>query len=314
MFNYKNSVALVTGATSGIGASIARALAEKGVATLVLVARRADKLDEIARELGAGGVRVETVALDLTHADAARQLKAATDKLGLEVDLLVNNAGIGSLGPFERPIEKPGSDASRDIVALNVAALVALTQIYLPGMTSRRRGGVIQLGSTAGFQPIPYSAVYGASKAFVISFSQALWAELQDRGLESVRMVCLCPGVTDSNFAFGHGEPRQGLEFIGVSTPAQVAVAALEALDKHQPRRVVGRANAVFGWLQFLVSAPLAASLLARGRRKQALAFVGAENFAPRLPRPLGRVTIGFSLAFITVASALLARRNRRAR
>ena len=313
MFNYQNSTALVTGATSGIGEAIARALAENGVSTLILVARRADKLDAIARELGAQGVRVETVALDLTHADAAHQLKAATDALGLEVDLLVNNAGIGSFGPFERPVEKPGSHTSRDIVALNVAAVVALTQIYLPAMVERRRGGVLNLGSTAGFQPIPYSAIYGASKAFVISFSQALWAELQDRGLNEVRMVCLCPGVTDTNFAFGHGEPRQGLEIIGVSTPAQVAVAALEALDKSQPRAVIGRANTIFGWLQFLVSAPLAASLLARGRRKDALAFVDDENSTPALSRPLKRAALVSVVAPLLVLAALSSR-NRRAR
>ena len=317
MFSTKNSTALITGATSGIGEAIARALAHKGVHALILVARNADKLTHIARELAVCGVRVETIALDLTDADAAQRVKAETDRLGLTVDLLVNNAGIGSLGPFDCPVEKPGSHASGDIVALNVAAVVALTQIYLPGMVERKRGGVIHLGSTAGFQPIPYSAIYGASKAFVISFSQALWAELQDRGLDEIRMICLCPGVTDTNFAFGHGEPRQGLEMLSVSTPSQVAVAALEALDKGTPRPIVGRANEVFGWFQFLVPAPLAASLLARQRRRAALDFVGERgqhNDAPALPRGLARAALPFIVVPLALAGALLARTHRRAR
>ena len=254
---------------------------------LVLIARQAEELTALAAWLTSETTRVETIALDLTAADAPARVKAETDRLGLEIDLLVNDAGIGAIGSFDHPREGPGSSSAGQIVALNVAALVGLTEQYLPGMVMRSRGRVLNLGSTAAFQPVPYSAVYGASKAFVLSFSQALWAELRDRGHNDVRVVCLCPGVTDTNFGFGHGEPRGGLEGLSVSTPAEVAAAALVALASDAPYHVVGLANQALGAATRRLPGPLVASVLARIRRRQALAASGEQVAAPALPRSI---------------------------
>ncbi|MBC8082544.1 MAG: SDR family NAD(P)-dependent oxidoreductase, partial [Hymenobacter sp.] len=257
MLAYRTTTALVTGASSGIGEAIAHALAAQGVPVPVLIARQARELEALATWLTSETTRVETIVLDLTAADAPARVKAETDRRGLEIDLLVNDAGIGAIGSFDQPREGPGSESTGRVVALNVAALVGLTEQYLPGMVQRGRGGVLNLGSTAAFQPVPYSAVYGASKAFVLSFSQALWAELHDRGHDEVRMVCLCPGVTDTSFGFGHGEPRGDLAGISVSTPAEVARVALVALDTNAPYRVVGAANRALGVASRLLPSPL---------------------------------------------------------
>lgn len=287
MRSYYTTTALITGATSGIGEALARALEQQDVHVLVLVARDAGKLQALAQELSQRHTQVETIALDLTAPDAPARVKAETDRLGLHVDLLVNGAGVGGIGSFDHPREGLGSSSAGQTVALNVAALVGLTERYLPGMVARGQGRVLNLGSTAAFQPVPYSAVYGASKAFVLSFSQALWAELRDRGHDGVRVVCLCPGVTDTNFGLGHGEPRGGLERLSVSTPAQVAAAALAALAADAPYHVVGRANRALGAATRLLPGPLVASVLARVRRRQALAASGEQVAAPALPRSI---------------------------
>lgn len=285
MFTYPTTTALVTGASSGIGEAIAHALAARGVPVLVLIARQAEELAALAAWLTSETTRVETIALDLTATDAPARVKAETDRLGLEIDLLINGAGVGGIGSFDHPREGPGSSSASQIVALNVAALVGLTEQYLPGMVARGRGRVLNLGSTAAFQPVPYSAVYGASKAFVLSFSQALWAELRDRGHDDVRVVCLCPGVTDTNFGFGHGEPRGGLEGLSVSTPAEVAAAALAALAADAPYHVVGLANRALGAATRLLPGPLVASVLARVLPRSIL-----QTAAPLVAAALGAV------------------------
>jgi short-subunit dehydrogenase len=242
MYDYAGGVALVTGASSGIGQAMARALALRGVGALVLVARSKDRLEALARELRArhNNLRIEVVPADLSDPGAADRILAATERRGLAVDLLVNNAGFGSHGYFdERGIER-----ETGMIAVNVRAVVTLTRAYLPGMVARRRGAIINVASTAAFQPVPGTrlrvmATYAATKAFVLSFSEALWAENRGRG---VRVVCLCPGSTDTAFEFdsaGRGEferwPR--------SSPEEVARAGLDALERDASTVVVGRGN-----------------------------------------------------------------------
>ncbi|MDP9405891.1 MAG: SDR family oxidoreductase, partial [Actinomycetota bacterium] len=191
-------VALVTGASSGIGETFARHLARDG-SDLVLVARRRSRLETIADELRhEHAVAVEVLDADLTDPDGvervARRLRDATPP----VDLLVNNAGFGSHGPFA------DTDAAReaDEVRLNVIAVQQLAHAALAGMRARRRGAILNVSSMAGFQPQPYAATYGATKAFVTSFSEALHAELAGSG---VTVTALCPGFTRSDFAENAG-------------------------------------------------------------------------------------------------------------
>ncbi|MFC5746802.1 SDR family NAD(P)-dependent oxidoreductase [Actinomadura rugatobispora] len=205
--------ALVTGASSGIGESFARALAGRGT-DLVIVARRAGLLDELARELVERyRVAVEVVAADLTdpleRGDVERRLR--TDP----VELLVNNAGHGAFGTFS---DLPLDDHLRQI-ELNVAALVRLTHAALPGMLERRRGGVLNVASMAGFAPSPGSATYGATKAYVTAFSESLHAEVAGRG---VHVTALCPGFTRTD-----EESEPGLLWL---RRADVARAGLDAV------------------------------------------------------------------------------------
>lgn len=239
-FEWEAGAALVTGASRGIGAEIARQLAQRGTKTLILVARSEADLQKLASEIRTTypETRIEIVPADLAQPDAPRALKAETDRRGLPVHLLVNNAGFGSHGNFET------RDASgeQDMVAVNVSALVTLTRLYLPEMVARKTGGVLNIGSTAGFQPVPYMTTYGATKAFVQSFSEALWAEMQDRATD-VRVVCLCPGATATNFA--DKLDRGKFENSKKDSAEEVARVGLDALDKTGPFAVVGGANYV---------------------------------------------------------------------
>jgi short-subunit dehydrogenase len=179
--------ALVTGASSGIGAAFARALDRRGH-PLLLVARRRDRLEALAQTLG----RAEVLAADL--GDEAEVARVAAHALALgDVELLVNNAGYGTNGDFL------GLDATREraMIKLNALAPVALAQALLPAMVARKSGGVINVSSIGAFQPVPYMATYGATKAFVLSWSEALAYELRNTG---VRVTCVCPGPTATEF------------------------------------------------------------------------------------------------------------------
>ena len=246
MHNYGEITALVTGASSGIGEAIARSLALRGASGLVLAARSAERLEALAREIRAAhGTAVAVVPVDLSDPDAPGRLKAETDRRGLTVDLLVNNAGFGSHGPFEA--RDPRREA--DMVAVNVAAVVGLTRAYLPGIVAVGRGGVLNVASTAGFQPTPYMTTYGATKAFVLSFTEALWAEMRDQGHRGVRVCCLCPGATATEFGANVGAARGKFERVPESTAAAVAEAGLDAWERGAPSVIVGRANAAGAFL-----------------------------------------------------------------
>jgi uncharacterized protein len=180
--------ALVTGASSGIGEAITRRLAAAGV-PVVVVARRADRLAALAAELPG----VEVLAADLERPDGLARVAARLRDVARPVDLLVNNAGFGTSGP----VASIDADRSGREIDLNVKALVRLTQEALPGMLDRRRGWILNVSSVAAFQPMPDLAVYGATKAFVSSFTEALHEELRGTG---VHATALCPGVTPTEF------------------------------------------------------------------------------------------------------------------
>jgi uncharacterized protein len=187
------STCLVTGASSGIGADIARALAARGHG-VTLVARRTERLEALAGELRArDGIRVETLGCDLGDAEARKRLSAEIEERGLEVEVLVNNAGFGTGGRFDR------LDAKRelDMVRVNVEAVVDLCGRYVPEIVGRGRGAVLNVASTAAFQPLPRQATYAASKAFVLTFTDGLHQDLAGTG---VTATTLCPGPVKTEF------------------------------------------------------------------------------------------------------------------
>jgi hypothetical protein len=234
--------AVITGASSGIGACFARALAARGK-HLVLVARSKDKLEDLARETRAKhSLRIEVVPQDLSTEGAAPRLVSTLNERGMAVDLLINNAGFGAQGEFWKlPL-----DRQSQMLRLNIVALTELTHLLLPSMLARHSGGIINISSMAGFQPVPFTSVYSATKAFVTSFSMALAEEVRDYG---VKVVALCPGATATNFweagAYTTRDAPGGLQ-----APEEVVAAGLRALDR-------GRSLAVPRFLNRLMVASL---------------------------------------------------------
>jgi short-subunit dehydrogenase len=229
--------AVVTGASAGIGWELARRLSADGYSVLA-VARRRDRLEQLAAEARAGGRVIEPFAADLqSMADRERLVQKALALPGLE--LLVNNAGYASYGRFTRqPL-----DRELGIVRLNIEALVHLTHALLPEFLRRGRGGVINIGSQQGFQPLPYFSTYNATKAFVLFFSENLSEELRGSG---VRILVVCPGPVKTEFADVSGD-HQVHGMVPNLTAAEVAQAALNAWKN---RRVVK----IVGWVNFLQS------------------------------------------------------------
>ena len=225
---------LITGASSGIGEAFARKLAARG-RNVLLVARSEDKLIALCNELGRlTSIRAQYVALDLQQPDAPLQLFEETKKRELEVEMLINNAGFGSMGDFAK------LDLNRELemIQLNVRSVVELTHRFLGPMRERRRGTIINVASTAGFQPVPYMATYAATKAFVLSFSEALWDENRVHG---VHVMALCPGVTETNFFEAAGIDRPPMRT--VQTPEEVVETALRALNRKKSLVISGWAN-----------------------------------------------------------------------
>ncbi len=219
-----DAFALITGASSGIGACFARALAARG-RPLVLVARSKDKLEALAREIAQQhSVRVEIIEQDLSLQGAAGHLATALKERGIAVDLLVNNAGFGAHGEFWKlPLERQS-----EMLRLNIVTLTELTHLLLPAMVARRSGGVINVASTASFQPVPYTSVYSASKAYVTSFSMGLAEEVAGYG---VRVLALCPGGTATNF-FNAGQYGKREFPGGLQSAEEVVEVGLRAFDR----------------------------------------------------------------------------------
>ena len=226
-------VTLVTGASAGLGAEFARQLSAKGQ-RLVLVARRKDRLEALAGELG----NARTVEMDLSQPGATALLMANLAKHGESVELLVNNAGFGLAGAFA---ELEGL-RQREMIDLNCGALMELAHAVLPGMIERRSGGILNVASTAAFQPGPGMAVYFATKAFVLSFSEALHDEAKPHG---VKVSCLCPGPTRTEFRSVSGfDPKGRLAKISADSPSVVR-AGLKGLERNQAVVVPGLTNKI---------------------------------------------------------------------
>lgn len=225
---------LITGASSGIGEAFARKLAALG-RNVLLVARSEDKLIALCNELGRQtSIRAQYLALDLQQSDAGATLFEETLKRDLEIEMLINNAGFGSMGDFA----KLDLNRELDIIQLNVRTLVDLTHRFLAPMRERKQGTIVNVASTAGFQAVPYMATYAATKAFVLSFSEALWEENRQHG---IHVMALCPGVTETNFFQVAKIDRPPMRI--VQTPEQVVETALRALKRQKSTVVSGWGN-----------------------------------------------------------------------
>ena len=233
------TTALITGASGGIGHEFAKLLA-KDCGTLVLVARSENKLDEIKKELEAiAPVRIVVIPGDLSLADAAERLYEELEKAQITVDILINNAGFAGHGAF---VDREWQNESK-MIAVNITALTHLTKLFAKGMVARKSGRIMNVASTAAFLPGPYMAVYYASKAYVLSFSEALASELQGTG---VTVTALCPGPTATGWASTAGVERSRLfQYITPASAADVARYGYEAMKKGKVVAVHGMLNKV---------------------------------------------------------------------
>jgi short-subunit dehydrogenase len=257
--------ALITGASAGLGAEYAKLFAADKH-DLVLVARRRDRLEALARELEAShGIKARVVAADLGASGGAAHVLEEVRRLGLQIDFLVNNAGFGASGAFAV------LDAARqlEMIQLNIVALVTLTRALLPAMIARRSGRILNVGSTAGFPPGPFMAVYYASKAFVNSFSEGLSYELRGTG---VTATVSCPGATATEFAGVAGNSRSLLFRLGAANAATVARQGYAAMMK-------GKAMVIHGFKNKLTVQSLRIS-------PRAIARAVAASMNPTPPAP----------------------------
>jgi len=258
-WEYRGRWALVTGASAGIGLAFAHRLAERGM-HLVLSARREERLRALAEELrGKHGVQTAVVPADLGEAGSAGPLWARASE-GRRIHLLVNNAGFGAQGLFhDLPL-----DRQVEMMQLNCTSLLELAHHALRAMRPAGEGGIVNVASLASFQPVPNLATYAAGKAFVLSLSQALWAENRDAG---VRVLALCPGRTPTEFQEVAGTGSTDGSF-GVRTPEQVVDAGLRALERGDHTVVPGLENYLASWLVRIVPrSPLTRALKAAVRR-----------------------------------------------
>jgi short-subunit dehydrogenase len=229
---------LITGASSGLGEEFARQLAHRG-ANLILSARSEDKLRFFAEDLArVNGVSTHYVVADLSEPLGIKALIEAVDALGVSVSHLINDAGVGSTGPFA----ESDPDSEMRMVRLNCEAVMRLTRHFLPGMLARRDGGVIQVASTSAFQPTPFMSTYGATKAFVLSLSLALAEETRDSG---VRVLAFCPGPVLTGFQRAAGIQKDGLVRMAKLEAPRVVKTALDAYDEGRIVVVPGALNAV---------------------------------------------------------------------
>ena len=226
-------VALITGASAGLGVEFARQLSKRGH-RLVLAARREDRLDALAGELG----NTRAVAIDLSKANATAKLMADLEAAGEQVEILVNNAGFGLIGRFAELDPK----RERQMIDLNVGALTDLCRAVAPGMIKRKSGAILNVASTAAFQPGPKMAVYFATKAFVLSFTEALHEELKPHG---VKVTCLCPGPTRTEFGEVAGFGGNGAFDKVAMEAGEVVEAGLKGMDRNRAVIVPGLVNKI---------------------------------------------------------------------
>jgi uncharacterized protein len=256
------TTALVTGASSGLGEEFAYQLARERY-ELVLVARRKDRLEQVAtksRELGSGKVTI--FASDLSAPGAAAGLHSEVTSAGLEIGYLVNNAGFGTRGAFaELPIERELEE-----INLNIGALVALTRLFIPAMVARRSGTIINVASTAAFQAIPWMATYAATKAFVLSFSEALARELKNTG---VTVLALCPGPTRTEFQSVADTDNAAMPSFAYMDAATVVAQGIDAARRKKAVRINGIANFLMAQTTRVAPRALAATIAGAMFRKK---------------------------------------------
>jgi uncharacterized protein len=250
--------ALVTGASSGIGVELARPLARDGY-DLVLSARSLAPMEKLGAELQSYGAGAVVIPADLSRAGAAAELASAIETRGLQIDVLINNAGLGAIGRFDQ------IDRSRigEMLGVNVVALTELTRLLLPGMVARRRGKIMLLASTASFQPGPRMAVYFATKAYVLSLGEALAYELRGTG---VTVTTVCPGATATNFFKVAGAEKTGLPPpMSASEVARLGYRALKAGRRVAITGTLNRILAVGGkYGPHAITLPATAALMSR--------------------------------------------------
>jgi short-subunit dehydrogenase len=243
--NFENTTILITGASSGIGKEFATQLASKG-ANLILTARTHSDLINLAEELESEytNIWIKTIPADLSELNGSRKLFEKINDLDLSVDYLINNAGFGKFCEFSGE----SFETYHKMLMLNINALVELTHLCLPTMINKNSGGVINVASIGSFQPLPYQTVYGASKAFVLSFSEALTGELLDK---NIRVMALCPGTTESRFMENANADTSNMNLAPAS---KVVSSALTAYTKNRMYTVSGTINYLVSLIPRLVS------------------------------------------------------------
>ncbi|ALQ10010.1 SDR family oxidoreductase [Pseudoalteromonas fuliginea] len=243
--NLENTNILITGASSGIGKEFAKQLASKG-ANLILTARTHSDLISLAQELEREhrNIWIKTIPADLSELNGPKKLFEQINDLGLSVDYLINNAGFGKFCEFSGE----SFETYHKMLMLNVNALVELTHLCLPAMVNKNSGGIINVASIGSFQPLPYQTVYGASKAFVLSFSEALTGELLDK---NIRVMALCPGTTESRFMENANADTSNMNLAPAS---KVVKSALAAYEKNRMYTVSGKINYVVSLIPRLFS------------------------------------------------------------
>jgi uncharacterized protein len=248
---------LITGASSGIGRELARLFARDG-ADLVLIARSEGRLRELSGELETEyGTRAHVLPADLSQPASPGEIVRVLAERHIQVDVLVNNTGFGAHGP----VASIGAGQQLEMIEVNVAALTGLTALLLPGMLQRRRGAVLNVASTAAFQPGPYEAVYCATKAYVLSFTEALAQEVRGSG---VRVCCLAPGATDTGFASRAGTLGTRLFRHGVMDAGRVARAGHDGMRRGKPLVIPGLRNRLLAFSVRLAPRALAARVAGR--------------------------------------------------
>ncbi|MFD7631484.1 SDR family NAD(P)-dependent oxidoreductase [Streptomyces sp. NPDC059851] len=258
---YRNTLALITGASAGLGVEFARQWAERG-ADVVLTARRVDRLEALAADLeNRYGVKAHVIASDLAQPGAATALRDEIAARGLSVQTLINNAGFGSHGP----VADQDPAQMEEMIRLNVLAVTELTRAFLPGLVADGRGALVNIASVAAYQPTPAMAVYGATKAFVLNFTEAVAYEART---SSLRVLAVSPGPVSTEFfeVVGSRDAAVGR----MATPEQVVTAARRALERRSapPSVVVGLGNRLSALASAL--APRRAALAVAGRALKA--------------------------------------------
>jgi len=261
--DFRGKWALVTGASAGIGAAIARQLAAHG-ANLILTARRRDRLNQLAAQLAAEfadqNITARIVAADLNSPGAPQQIYDATEGAGIAVDILINNAGLGHYGEFY----KLDPDQEYSMVRVNCEAVVRLARLFIPRMIERRRGFMLVVSSLAAFQPIPYNTVYAATKVFDRFFSLGLAAEVARFG---VKVTALCPGTTDTEFFSVSGSSMGVFRRIGLQSAEEVARKAIAALARGKRTIIPGSKGALVPFLVRLVPTTRVTAILEKAVR-----------------------------------------------